>query len=128
MLVRELSNVQESGSHRSTVMTPETRAKVACQRVRVGEVSRARQCLTGAALAPGSQETLLEMQNKRPQAVVRLIPEDVLNYISESPVKLDRQKFQESLKSVLRGSSPGPGGCTYEHLRLLLDDTPTTEV
>ena len=103
VLVRELSNVQENGSHRSTVMDSQTRAKAACQRVRMGEVSRARQCLTGAALAPGTQETLQEMQSKRPQAVVRPIPEDVLNYIPETPVKLDRQKFLGKSQECLHG-------------------------
>ena len=94
----------------------------------MGEVSRARQCLTGATLAPGTQETLREVQNKRPQAAVRSLLEDVLTYIAESPVKLDRQKFLKSLKSAPRGSSPGLGGCTYEHLRILLDDAVTTEL
>ena len=121
------TNVQESFG-RSTVMNPETRAKTACQRVRMGEVSRARQCLTGAALAPGTTETLAELQNKRPQEVLRPVPEEVLNCTPEQPVKLDRQKFFESLKSAPRGSSPGPGACTYEHLRILLDDVVTTEL
>ena len=43
-------------------------------------------------------------------------------------MKLDRPKFFVSLKSAPRGSSPGPGGCTYEHLRILLDDVVTTEL
>ena len=43
-------------------------------------------------------------------------------------MKLDRQKFFESLKSAPHGSSPGPGGCTCEHLRILLDDVVTTEL
>ena len=60
-------NAQESPGHRSKAMNFETRAKVACQRVRMGEVSRGRQCLTGASLAPGTQEALEEMQNQRPQ-------------------------------------------------------------
>ena len=31
----------------------------------------------------------------------------------------------KSLKSSPRGSSPGPGGCTYEHLKVLMDDVDT---
>ena len=52
-----------------------------------------------------------------PQEVLRPVPEEVLN--CTQPVKLDRQKFFESLKNAPRASSPGPGGCTYEHLRTL---------
>ena len=32
------------------------------------------------------------------------------------------------LKSAPRRASPGPGGCTYEHLKTLLDDTDTMEL
>ena len=31
----------------------------------------------------------------------------------------------KSLKTAPKGSSPGPGGCTYEHLRVLLDEVGT---
>ena len=47
------------------------RGQAALLKVRLGEVSRARQCLLGVALAPGTEETLVEMQNKRPQVVLR---------------------------------------------------------
>ena len=100
VLLRQMTTHVQESIGMSTVMNPETRAKTTCQRVRMGEVSRARQCLTGAALAPDTRETLAELQNKRPQEVLR----------PEQPVKLD-----QSLKSVPRGKSPGPGGCTYEH-------------
>ena len=46
-------------------MTLEQKAKAAEQRVREGEVSRARQCLTGAALARGNDATFQEMQSDR---------------------------------------------------------------
>ena len=41
---------------RQRTLTPEQRTKTVCQKIRVGEVSRARPCLTGATLAPGTQE------------------------------------------------------------------------
>ena len=107
-------------------MTPEQRAKAACQKVRVGEVSRARQCLTGAALAPRTQETLHELQHRRPQVQPRAVPEDILEHAAT--IFLDRSKFLASMRGAPRGSSPGPGGCTYEHLKILLDDTDTTEL
>ena len=79
--------------------TPEQRAIAACQKVRVG-VSRARQCLTGAFLA----------------------------FEPQTPVELDRKTFFDSLRSSHRGSSGGPGGCTYEYLKLVLDDSDATDL
>ena len=40
---------------------------------------------------------------------------------------LDRSTFINSLRSSSRESSAGPGGCTYEHLKLLLDERDATE-
>ena len=94
----------------------EERAHAALQKIQQGEVSRARQCLTGAALATGTEATFLEMQSKQPQIASREIPQAVLDFEPEEPVTLDRKILLSSLKSSPRGSSPGPGGCTYEHL------------
>ena len=108
--------------------TAETRGKTACQKIRMGEVSRARQYLTGATLAPGNDQTLQELQRRRDQEVVRPLSQEVLEFDPERPVILDRPTFLTSLKSAPRGSSPGPGGCTYEHLKTLLDESDTTEL
>ena len=51
-----------------SVGSAERRAEAAERKVMLGEVSRARQCLTGAALALGTEETFQSMQNRRPQA------------------------------------------------------------
>ena len=91
----------------------------------MGEVTRARQCLTGDALAPGNDATLQELQSRRPQEVQRDIPREVLESHPDVPVQLDRKIFMNSLKSAPRGSAPGPGGWTYEHMRVLLDDADT---
>ena len=103
----------------STLQSNEQRGQAALQKVRLGEVSRARQCLVGAALAPGTEETLAEMQNKRPQVVFRELTEEVLNYEPDVRVTLDRKLLLQSLRTAPRGSSPGPGGFTYEHARVL---------
>ena len=108
--------------------TPERRAHEACQKVRLGEVSRARQCLTGAALAPGNEDTFRALQDRRPEQVIRPLTQEVLDFQPEVPVHLDRAMFLTSLKSAPRGSSPGPGGCTYEHLKVLLDESDTMEL
>ena len=58
----------------------------------------------------------------------RPVPEEILEHETEQGVTLDRSMFLASLRSAPRGSSPRLGGCTYEHLKILLDDTDTTEL
>ena len=74
-----------------------------------------------AALALGNVVTLREMQSRRQQQVQRLMPRQVLEF------QVDRNMFVNS-KMGRRGSSPGPGRCTYEHLRGLLDDAGTFDL
>ena len=66
---------------------------------------------TGAALAPGTQETLHELQHRRPQVQQRVVPEEILEHEPEQPASLDRSTFLASLRSAI-----------------LLDDTDTTEL
>ena len=88
----------------------------------MGEVSRARQCLTGASV--GNDTTFQDAED--PQIPIAPLPEEVLNFQPEVPVH-DRKTFLSSLNSAPRGSSPGPGGWTCEHLKGMLDDTDTFE-
>ena len=97
------------------------RTHAAQQKIQQGDVSRARHCLARAALAPGTEATLMEMQNKRPQVVSRELSEEVRAFVPDSPVALDRQTLLRSLKTAPRGSSPGQGGCTYEHIKTRLN-------
>ena len=120
-LMQEARPSLNERQHRSHADSEEKRAEAACRKVKLGEVSRARQCLTGACLAPGTDATHTEMQSKRPQATQRIIPREALEFVPDRP----RKMFMKSLKSAPRGASPGPGGCTYEHLRTLLDDPDT---
>ena len=114
VLLREMMvNAQESPSHRSS-----PRAEAACQRVR----------MSNKRVWPQAPRRLSTRCRTSAQEVVRQLPEEVLNCTLESPVKLDSQKFFESLKSVPRGPSLGPGGCTNEHSRILVDDVVTTEL
>ena len=46
----------------------------------------------------------------------------------ESPLELDRDKFLQSLKTAPRGSSPGPGGFSYERLKIMMDEEDTLEL
>ena len=49
-----------------------------------GQVSRARQVLTGAALAPKTWETLEELRRKRCQSQVQPIPLDVMEFTPDT--------------------------------------------
>ena len=69
-----------------------------------------------------------ERGNGRPQFQRRKLPPEVLEFEPQTPVELDRKTFFDSLRSSPRGSSGGPGGCTYEHLKLLLDDSDATDL
>ena len=59
--------------------------------VQQGQVSRARQALVGAALAPKNEATLTEWQRCRPQETLSEIPLEVLNFQPNAPLELDRK-------------------------------------
>ena len=100
----------------------EQKVRVAVRRVRCGEVSRALQCLTGAALAPGIEAPFQEMQRRRPQPPIQPLSQEDLDFEQDVPNQLDQNIFLESLKSAFRGRHPDQ---EYEHLKVLLDDTDT---
>ena len=100
-------------------------AEVTVMNVKQGQVSRARQEFVGSSLAPKNQETLAELLNRRPQIQVREIPVEVL-VNNPKPVNLDVATFTKCLASAPSGSAPGPGRCTYEMLKLCLDDAKTS--
>ena len=56
----------------------ERRALAACRKVQAGEVTRARQCLTGATVAPSTDETFRALQSRRPQEVQRAVAHAVM--------------------------------------------------
>ena len=87
-----------------------------------GQVSRARQTLTGAALAPKTEETFQLLQGRRPQAQIREISDEAMQFTPEHPVQLKTKLFTKCLSGAPSGSAPGPGGCTNEMLRVCLDD------
>ena len=85
----------------------------------MGEVS-------SSALAPGTEDTWKELQSKRLQQISRELPQRVLEFNPDTPLAMDRDAFLRSLKNAPRRS--GPGGCTYEHLKVLMDDQDTLEL
>ena len=99
-----LRDIRNESTRQSVFECPtnEQRGQAALQKVQLGEVSRARQCFVGAALAPGTEATFAEMQNKRPQVVFRELSEEVRNYEPDIRVTLDRKILLQSQDSATR--------------------------
>ena len=85
------------------------RGQAACNRVQRGQVSRARQELTGATLAPKNSDTLAELQGRRPREQVREIPPEVLAS-HPRPVDLDSSHSQNAWPAHPRVVPQDPGG------------------
>ena len=92
-----------------------------------GQVSRARQELVGAALAPKNLETRLSCKTEDHRSRSARFQFEVLA-CNPTPVNLDGAMFTKCLASAPSGSVPGPGGCTYEMLKLCLDDAETSHL
>ena len=108
--------------------TEAKRAQAACHKSPTGRKSpEPGSASREPVLAEGTDHTHRLLQDRRPQVVSRPVPAEVLNFEPDRPVQLDLKAFFTSLRSAARGSSPGPGGCTYEHLKVLLDEVDTTE-
>ena len=65
-----------SRSHPVRAPTVEKKARMECQKVRIAEVSRACQCLTGASVASGTDDIF---GNCRTQVQRRELPREVLS-------------------------------------------------
>ena len=102
----------------------------ACERVRQGQLSPARQALTAASLAPGDAHTLQALSDplRRPPHRRREIPAEVLDHEPAEAVTLFVRQVAEALRSAKRGSAPGLSGATVDHCTLLLDDPTTLEL
>ena len=101
---------------------PERRREAACARVRRGELSRARQVLTAAELAPGDEATRAALTDpaKRPPQPREPIPPEVLQFQPPTPVRLTSTAVARSLREAKRGSAPGLSGARAEHYKVLL--------
>ncbi|MEC7231521.1 MAG: hypothetical protein VXW31_01135, partial [Planctomycetota bacterium] len=114
--------------HPRRQLSPEEEARrrraQACQQVRMGEVSRARQALLAAELAPGTEETLTELTNPelRPAHPAEALPPEVRNDNPPRPLELNRTHLQQALRTARRGTAPGLSGTRAEHLKVLLED------
>ena len=78
----------------------EERAAAAYAKVQLGEISRARHCLTGAALAPCTEGIFQQLQAKHPQGMHRPLSEAVHDFVPREPAALDRGMFMQSLRTA----------------------------
>ena len=117
-----------TNSKREDSSEAERRGLAAQERVKREQVSRARQALVGAALSPKTEGTLEELRRRRPQAALRQIPQEVMDYAPDSPLALDMKIFAKCLRAAPAGSSAGPGGCSNEMLKVCLDDQETCQL
>ena len=94
------------------------------------QISRARQELTGASLAPKNDDTLTELRSKRPQEVQSPIPQHFLDFVPECEWKLEvgPECFCHLPPNAPCVPSPGLGGCTYEMLKVCLNDNDTLQL
>lgn len=119
-----ISTSRVSNTHRTPEYEQRLKREQSCAKVRLEELSKARQVLSRATLAPGTQETLTQLQARQP-TLTEAIPEEVLTFQPEVAVDIEFRDFVAALKSAPRGASGGPGGTTNEHLKIALDDEDT---
>ena len=117
------------GGHGSARRADEAVLEEACERVRQGQFSRARQALTAATLAPGNADILQALSGplRRPPLRRREIPAEVQDHERVEAVALSVRQVAEALGSGKRGSAPGLSRATVDHYKLLLDDPAALE-
>ena len=126
---RQLPVPTESPPKSDEMLAAERRER-ACAKVRIGEVSRARQVLTAAELAPGTEDTFhaLTDPERRPPAARTPIPPKVLAHDPLDPVQLSAWAVATALREARRGGAPRLSGMRAEHLKLLLQDVESQEL
>ena len=104
------------------------RADRAASLAALGELSAAAQALVSEPLAPGNGTTLAELRDpeRRPQQSYRDLPEDLMAFLPEQPLRLSWRRFISNLRGTRRGAAAGPSGATAEHYKIMLDDEEST--
>ena len=110
--------------------TPNARpkAQLPVSEVHLGELSAARQALTAAPPAPGTETTLAQLRGpaRRPVEPYTPIPAHLAEFAPEQHVQIPAQRLLTALRRSRKGAAPGPSGLTADTLRLVLDDETTT--
>ena len=90
----------------------------------MGELLRAAKALTSLGLAPANEETTSKLATKHPKRSSELTgvrPSNNEGFI------LNKSTVYTKVCQHHRGSSSGPSGWQFEHLRLLMDNAGTAE-
>ena len=102
----------------------ESKRNRACAKVRMGELTRARQVLTEAELAPGDETTYRALTDprRRPPEPRTAVPVATLQHTPAQPVRLTAKAVASALRDTRRGGAAGLSGMRAEHLKVLLQD------
>ena len=102
----------------------------ACAKVRQGELSRARQVLTAAELAPGTDATWQALTDpaRRPPQPLEPLPAELLAFQPDQQVRLAAGAVATTLREAKRGGAAGLSGMRAEHLKILLQDAEAIEL
>ena len=125
LLAHTASQPQQSNQpSQAPAPTPQHRGQRARHLVQLGELSAARQALTAGPLAPGTVQTLHELQDpqRRPPEPYTPLSQHLLQFAPRRNVHLPAATVLHNLRRSKKGSAPGPSGLTADTLRLLLDD------
>ena len=92
--------------------------------VQMGEVSRARQALEGAQLAPGTLATLRALTNPRKRMLVlrEVLSKTIQELQQREQFVLDAEKFLMVLRTAKRGAAGGPSSMTSDHFFPVLEN------
>ena len=117
-----------------TLLSPEEvverKRELACAKVRKGEVSRARQVLTAAEIAPGDDATWAALTDpaRRPAVPRTAVPQELLDFHPAELPLLSVRALASALREARRGGAPGLSGMRAEHLKVLIQDVPAMEL
>ena len=102
----------------------------ACAKVRQGELSRARQVLAAAELAPGTDATWQALTDpaRRPPQPLEPLPAELLAFQPDQQVRLAAGAVATTLREAKRVGAAGLSGTRAEHLKILLQDAEAIEL
>ena len=113
-------------SKKSDRFPSDYQTKVALKLIRQGELSRAARMLTSNGLAPESEETVSKLKFKHPAR--RSDPHYQPPAAGDTGLILDQHTLMQAIRKAPRGSSAGPSGWRYEHLKCLIGINETADL
>ena len=127
---KELLHLQKTKPHvksgiKKNQCAVDWKCKAALKSIKSGELSRAARILTSNGLALPSEGTVESLKRKHPIRSEDIVSNDVDASMS---ISLKKTIFLEAIKKSPRGSAPGPSGWRYEHVRLLLGNSLTSDL